>query len=108
MWERILEEHLDQIKNIENDLQSAHEEEIRRFDEETGQIVVPKPKFSKEFLNMQHTLEKMIKAKMYTEAQDISDKLELQVLCSGRRFNLVIFRRRKRQKNGINNMEKNL
>ena len=108
MWEQILEEHLDQIKNIENDLQSAHQEEIRRFDEETGQIVVPKPKFSKDYLNMQHTLEKLIKSKMYTEAQDISDKLELQVFFSKKGFNIVIFRRRKRPRNGISNMETNM
>jgi len=55
----------------------AHEDEQARFDEEVDKLTIPKPKYSKEVLNLRHMLNNIIKAKKYDEAQDVSDKLDL-------------------------------
>lgn len=79
MWDQLIQEHLDNIKQIEEDLVASQAEEARRFDEEIEKIEIPKPKFSKELLENKMTLEKLVKAKNYTEAQIVSDKIEVMV-----------------------------
>lgn len=46
----------------------AHDEELGRFDLEVDQLTIPKPKFSRDVLNMRHMLNNIIKAKKYDEA----------------------------------------
>lgn len=79
MWDHLIQEHVEQMKKIEQEMIDAHDEELFKFDEEVDKLTIPKPKYSKDILNLRHMLNNIIKAKKYDEAQDVSDKLELMV-----------------------------
>lgn len=79
MWDALIQEHVENIRQIETELMRAQEEELQRFDEEIEKIVVPPPKYSKELLNSRHILPKLVNGKKYGEAQEISDKIERMV-----------------------------
>jgi len=87
MWDQLIQEHVEQMKNIEQEMIDAHQEELLQFDEEVDKLVIPKPKFSKEILNLRHSLGNIIKAKKYNEAQEISEKLEILELQETDRWN---------------------
>jgi len=76
LWDQLIQEHLEQIKIIEQEMVNAHEEESLKYDQEVSRLVAPKPKFTTDVLNMRHLLEKLIQAKRYSEAEAISKKLE--------------------------------
>lgn len=80
MWDQLIQEHVEQMKAIEQDMLKSHEEEMENFEVELEKIVIPKPKFTKEILTLRHNLNTMIRAKKYTEAEEISEKLEVLVL----------------------------
>jgi hypothetical protein len=80
MWDQLIQEHVEQMKKIEQDMINAHEEELRQFDEEVDKLVIPKPKFSKEVLGLRHILNNVIKAKKYSEAEEITEKLDKLVI----------------------------
>ena len=76
MWDDLIQEHIDNMKKIEQELSNTHQEEITKFNEEIESIVIPKPKFSKNLINDHVVLQNLIKTKKYSEAQEVSDKIE--------------------------------
>lgn len=79
MWDQLIQEHVEQMKAIEQDMLKSHEEEMNNFEIELEKIVIPKPKFSKEILNLRHNLNNMIRAKKYSEAEEMTHKLDIMV-----------------------------
>jgi len=65
------------MKIIEQEMLLAHEDELNNFDGEVDKLVIPKPKFSKEILNLRHVLNNVIRSKKYSEAEEITSKLEI-------------------------------
>ena len=83
MWDVLIQEHVENIREIEAELLRAQEEELRRFDEEIEKIVIPPPKFSKEILENRLVLKKLIAGKKYSEAQKVSDLINRLVIIAG-------------------------
>ena len=102
MWDDLIQDHVENIKQVEEELIESHQEELRRFDEEIEKIVIPKPKFSKELLDNRHILQKLVNAKQYSDAQQVSDKIEQMVHLSPSDIytDFVRLRRERRRTNG--------
>ena len=83
MWDDLIQEHIDNMKKIEQELSNTHQEEVTKFNEEIESIVIPKPKFSKNLINNHVVLQNLIKTKKYSEAQEISDQIEEMVNSTG-------------------------
>ena len=76
IWDRKIEELNANIGQAEANLIASQQEELLKFEEEIGKAFNPKVKFSKLVLNMKCILEKMVKGKMYSEAQNLRAEIE--------------------------------
>ena len=79
MWDRVIQEHYEGMKTTENEMIVVHQEELEKFEDEINEIAIPKPKFTKEVLNLQNIISKMIKAKRYREAEALIKKVKALV-----------------------------
>lgn len=80
MWDHLIQEHVENIRQIEAELLKAQEEELKKFDEEVEKIIIPPPKFSKKILDNRVMLKKLVAAKNYSEAQHFSDLIKRLVI----------------------------
>ena len=76
IWDRKIEELNANIGQAEANLIASQQEELLKFEEEIGKAFNPKVKFSKLVLNKKCILEKMVKGKMYSEAQNLRAEIE--------------------------------
>ncbi|KRX01050.1 hypothetical protein PPERSA_00798 [Pseudocohnilembus persalinus] len=78
IWDQIIEEHVENLKQIEDNLILQHQREQEEFEDEIQKLEIPKVKYSKDVINMKYVFENYIKAKKYPEAEDLKKKIRIQ------------------------------
>ncbi|EAR82697.2 hypothetical protein TTHERM_01093630 (macronuclear) [Tetrahymena thermophila SB210] len=75
IWDQIIDEHVQKLKQLEENMVQQHQQEIIVKEQELQQIQPGKCKYSKEILNLRFVLENLIKCKKYGEAHEVKERL---------------------------------
>jgi len=109
VWKNRINEITELSKIVKQNLVTAQKEELKAFDKEIEQTPIPKPKFSKEFLNEQSLLNGLIRTRRYSEAEVLTNKLKDMVIdgLEWLHFSHLCIRKLKKSKNGVRTLKKN-